>query len=260
MNFDTHLRRLDDALSKFSCAPATLASDLVLLGLAADVADSARAASFIADSPLPHKAYPLARLAFDGAQNALVLATHEDYAIAGARAWAYFEWKNTPFRTRSTVQDDPESLTPVEAQWFRKETGKLATIWDSMAPGCGAVLLQQAEIILQEKRSRPDNWLGANMTRRMHRAYELVAESYGTAIAGDTASINRSLYVGMCRESHAHPRFESISFHHDLGTNRVHVAPYPRDFEQAKRVVMTCTGQSLWETTEALLWRSRAAV
>jgi hypothetical protein len=40
-------------------------------------------------SGLPHKGFANARLAFEGAQQALVLATHEDYVTAGARAWVF---------------------------------------------------------------------------------------------------------------------------------------------------------------------------
>ncbi len=94
-----HLAEFDEELAAFRCRPATLVADLVVLGFGRDLADTAHAIESFADSPRPHKAYPNARLAFELAQNIVVLATHEDYGAVGARAWVYFEDKDSRWRS-----------------------------------------------------------------------------------------------------------------------------------------------------------------
>jgi hypothetical protein len=69
------LDELGAELNSFAFRPKTLVSDLVLFALATDVFESAKAVQQTSDSALPHKAFSNTRLAFEGAQQALVLAT-----------------------------------------------------------------------------------------------------------------------------------------------------------------------------------------
>ena len=74
MGLAEKLDELGAELNAFAFQPRTLVSDLVLFALATDVFESAKAVRHTSESTLPHKAYSNARLAFEGAQQALVLA------------------------------------------------------------------------------------------------------------------------------------------------------------------------------------------
>jgi hypothetical protein len=87
-----------------------------MLGLAADVLETAEAVHHTAETGLPHKAFSNARLAFEAAQNLLVLATHEDYQHAGTRAWVYFEHKTASWR--ATAARKREGGEPVSGNRF----------------------------------------------------------------------------------------------------------------------------------------------
>ena len=85
------IEELASALSAFVCRPSSLIADLVLVALTTDLVETGLAVHETSGSALPHKGYSNARLAFETAQNLLVLATHENYELAGAIAWVYFE-------------------------------------------------------------------------------------------------------------------------------------------------------------------------
>lgn len=63
--------------------------DLVLLGYLREAEENASAVLALAESDVPHRAFPNARAVFEAAQLALVLTTHPDYRYAGALAWVH---------------------------------------------------------------------------------------------------------------------------------------------------------------------------
>lgn len=255
MDLKTAIAELDSELQTFTCRPRTLVPDLVLYGLALDVLESAGAVAYLEASSLPHRAYPNARVAFEGAQSALVLATHEDYERVGARAWVYFEWKDRAWRSKLEQMTIPEDPAAAEKDWLAQDVAKMAACWNSVSDGQGRLLFQALSNIRQQKERQPDNWLAEEMAPRQHRAYALIAASRGTRFDVDSAEVNEDLYIGLCRESHARPRFNSIAFHHDQSTGRIRIEADPRNVEQARQVVTTSTQFSVQETTEALRWQ-----
>jgi hypothetical protein len=255
MGLDEAITQLRDELAAFECRPYTLLPDLVLFGLLADLLDSATAVAHVALSNVPHKAYPNARAAFEAAQNALVLVTHEDYARAGARAWVYYQWKDREWRCESAQR---EGFAGTPLQWLQNDVSQMANIWNSMAPCQGNLLLEELAAILPVKALRPDNWLAENMTRRQHRAYQLLAAAQGNELEGDSAEVNQAMYHALCRETHGRPRFDSIAFTHDRRRSRVRLEPSQRNMESARGAVLAGTALSLQEALGSLgFWKRR---
>ncbi|SRR5258706_2115722 len=106
----------------FTCRPRTLAGDMVLFGLGADVLETAKAVLHTATSALPYKAYSNARLTFEGAQILVVLSTHETYELAGTRAWVYFEMKSAAWRASSQrMRKTPSAMNQEQILQLRVE-------------------------------------------------------------------------------------------------------------------------------------------
>jgi hypothetical protein len=211
-----------------------------------------------AHSPLPHKAYSNARLAFEGAQNLLVLATHENYEAAGAQAWVYFESKDARWRVAFGRQKNV--LTPglTEDQWLDQRVADMARVWSSVSQGQGQLLLDAPGVVRRERKKRPDNWLHEDMTFRQHRAYTLFAASGGKTFQANSAELNQAMYQALCRETHARPRLDSFGVIHDRGTVQVVISP--RNLEQARYAVTAGTELCVQEGVAALRWQRMGTV
>jgi len=259
MNLATSIDELKRELADFDCRPATLVPDLVMIALATDVLESAIAAQHTVQSPLPHKAYANARLAFDGAQQLLVLSTHEEYEHAGALAWVYFESKDADWRTEFERQRVKGAETLSDEEWLDRRVKQMAAVWDSAAHGRGQLLLNALGAARQSAKKKPDNWLHENMAARQHRAYSLFAAQTGGKTA-ETEELNKNMYRVLCREAHARPRLDSFGVIHDRVRATVRIDILPRDLERARRVVAASTQLAVEETSLSLRWQRTGAV
>lgn len=260
MELSKRLVELDSELRCFECRPKTLVPDIVLLGLATDVFESALAVQDTACSPLPHKAYSNAQLAFEGAQNLLVLATHEEYEAAGARAWVYFELKDAGWRVAFGRQKDVLAPGLTENHWLDQRVADMAGVWNSVSQGQGQLLLDALAVVRRERRKRPDNWLHEDMTLRQHCAYTLFAASGSKKFLVNTAELNKAMYQTLCRETHARPRLDSFGVIHDRDRGTVSVVISPRNLEKARYAVKAGTELSIQEAVAALRWQRMGAV
>src|SRR5688572_22974332 len=129
MDLDARLAELEVELKAFKCRPSTLISDMVLIALTRDLVETGIAIHHILRSDLPHKAYANARLAFETAQNILVLSTHEDYDNAGPLAWVYFEGKDAAWRSE-IARRKTGGKGPTEEEWLDARVDEMARIWD----------------------------------------------------------------------------------------------------------------------------------
>ncbi len=249
------LEELSRELERFQYAAESLLPDLVLRGITSDVYESSVAVGHLLTSPMPHKAYSNARLAFEGAQNALVLATHERYDWAGALAWVFFDWKDRNWRVQ--LENKGNSATQNGDEWLDRRITYLANVWNEFSPGQGGLLCEALKVVRQKANTRPDNWLHENMTARHDRAYELIAAGKGRIVP--MASVNREIYAALCRESHTGPRLDSFKVQKPNGGVGVKVEIQARDLAQVRKAVASSTELCLEEAAEALRYRRRRA-
>ncbi|MBI4165708.1 MAG: hypothetical protein HY508_08255 [Acidobacteria bacterium] len=231
-----------------------------MLALGTDVFECAVAVQDTAGSALPHKGYANARLAFEGAQNLLVLATHEEYEAAGALAWVYFESKDANWRASAEERKNPAGPHLTEGQWLEQRISQIANVWDSNAKGKGRLLLDALARVRGERKKRPDNWLHENMAARQHRAYTVFALSGAGRSLAATAELNEQTYHALCRVTHARPRFDSFAIIRDQARGIIRVDVLPRNFDQARYAVTTCTTLSVREAVAALRWQRTGTV
>jgi hypothetical protein len=255
--------KLDDLgaeLDSFAFRPRTLVSDLVLFALATDVFESAKAVHHTSNSALPHKAYSNARLAFEGAQQSLVLATHEDYETAGALAWVYFESKDANWRAALERKKHAHSSEPTDDQWIEARVTQMSRAWDSVAEGRGSLLFNALNQVRRDRKKKPDNWLHENMTLRQHRAYAVFAARGTSGVPGESAELNQNMYLALCRETHARPRLDSFGIVLDRARGTIRVQLETRSLEQARHAVSAGTELSVAETIAAVRWQRPGAV
>src|SRR4051812_7189331 len=169
MALPEQIRELNDELDRFEWRIETLPGDLVVLGLATDVLETAAAVQEASESRLPHKAYANSRLAFEAAQNVLVLATHEDYQEAGIKAWVYFELKTATWRAKAARRHNADGTD--ERQLLERRVAQMTEAWGTLYPEAGPMLQGALADVWARRRMRPDNWLHDNMSARQHRAY-----------------------------------------------------------------------------------------
>ena len=80
MNLQTEISELRQTQTTFEFRANTFLADLVLLGLSVEVEESARAVQSLIATDLPHRALPLARTAYEAAQQ-----LRRAHALDGAR-------------------------------------------------------------------------------------------------------------------------------------------------------------------------------
>jgi len=244
MDIDDALTALQQVIDDFRFAASSLVADIALIGLGIDVLEAGQAVRTLAGSQLPHRAYPCGRQAFEAAQQAIVLATHEHYVEPGARAWVYFERKDSKWRASMA------KITP--HQWLERRVEEMAAIWDSISPGCGTTLRHALQT--RKQTVRPDNWLGEVMTARQHAGLAKIATALGNTLTGDSAATNAQLYAALCRETHARPRLEVAAVHHSADGS-LRIDSVPRDLAKASACVLLSASLSAQEAMLALAWR-----
>src|SRR4051812_25070197 len=84
------LDRLEDVKKYFHYTPASILGDCVLISYINEVSNSASITELLVQTPMPHKAFPIARAAFEAVQLATLLVTQEDYVTMGTAAWLYY--------------------------------------------------------------------------------------------------------------------------------------------------------------------------
>jgi hypothetical protein len=248
---------LNSELRAFSCRPPTLVADFVLAALATDLLETGQAVQETSSSSLPHKAYPNARLAFETAQNLVVLAAHEKYQFAGAVAWVYFESKDA--RWRSEMDRSAGTVTTAD-QWLEMRVSQMASICNSASDGQGELLWEALTSVRRDSKKKPDNWLHENMARRHHLAYAVFGANGGNPLALDSAELNEKLYQALCRETHVRPRLDSFAVVHDRAANTIRIDIAPRNLERARSAVVAGTELSISEGITALRWQRARAV
>jgi hypothetical protein len=197
---------------------------------------------------------------FEGAQQPVVLATHESYEISGARAWVYFEAKSARWRADWQQRRHPEASPLSDQTLLEERVNQMASIWDSVCHGQGQVLRDAFVQVWSERKKRPDNWLHENLTVRQHRAYDILAASTGAATSANGAKLNQSMYEVLCHETHAHPRLDSFGVIHDRTHDTIRIDRLPRDMERARVAVETGTELAVREATLGLRWQRAGAV
>lgn len=248
------IRELNEEIDRFQWRVGTLPADLVLLGLATDVIETAAAVQQVSQSRMPHKAYANGRLAFEGAQNLLVLATHENYAEAGTRAWVYFELKTASWRAEAARHRNVEGVD--ERQLLERRVAQMTEAWGALNDAAGLALQRALAHVWDHRRARPDNWLHENMSRRHHRAYVQFAAVTGGPVE-DTVATNRAMYEVLCHETHAHPRLDQFEIR--VADGRFSVVRKLRGEEAARKSITGATEMAVRESIAALRWQRTGA-
>lgn len=174
----------------------TLVPDLALIGLVDDIIDAVETAVLLLQGDKPHRAYSMARVAFEAAQRLLVIGTAEDYTRIGTRAWLYYQLKDEALGIESDAEDEPA----------RKQ---IIAVWEDRFPAASEVASTEREaLIKQEKQRTPDNFLGINLGDAVNDAYKAIAAVNGATVPEDAAKIDRKAYQSLCRDTHACVRLE----------------------------------------------------
>lgn len=250
MDLTAELSGLQQAQSTFEFRAETFLADLILLGLSVEVEESARAVQSLVATELPHRAFPLARTAYEAAQQALVLATHEDYAEIGTRAWVFFE-------RRLASKGGAESKEDAAGELGRR-IAEMNRVWTGFHPSASDVLWR-AQLAVAKLPKKPDNWLGEYFTERHRLAYEMVFSARKMPPAEGIAEINKALFHVLSLETHATPRIHPRKVMVDK-TGAIMVESLPRDLRSAGSNASMCAALSTHETTWALMWRSARAL
>jgi hypothetical protein len=255
MSFSRAVEGLEKEIDMFQCRPSSLPGDIVLLGLARDVYDTVIAVAHTLTTELPHKAYANARLVFEAAQSALVLATHEDFVRAGALAWTYYE-NVTALSQAMARQSGSSTLEDAQLAILDRRVNDFASGWETVRAGSSAILQDAKRETWSKRKAKPDNWLHEALDARQLRGYTLFATvSGGTAPAPqDLADLNKAMYRVLCHETHAHPRMHSFRFRR-MDDGLIEVLSEDRDAEGSRRSIASCVEMAVEETATSLRWQ-----
>ncbi|MBW4481428.1 MAG: hypothetical protein KME14_02680 [Tildeniella torsiva UHER 1998/13D] len=252
-NLQNAIRILHKSQKAFRFSANTLLADIALFGLAFDVLDSAYAVEILSETRLPHRGYPIARTAFEAAQQAMVLATQENYALAGARAWIYFCKKDSEWLAQSCPEGSGINNREDAEIWFKEKLAEMLVTWGEFSPG-KQILISNAVDLLNKQSRRPDNWLGQSMGSLQDEAYKKIAKFFGNDIVEGSVEMNRSIYSRLSKETHARARLEPVSF--GLGADGfINVEFATRDTEVNSKSVSLSTALSVQEAAMSLVYR-----
>lgn len=198
-----------ERLGQFKPHPAHFVADLALRGLLLDLEENALTGKAIVDGPMPHRAYPSARAAFEACQLSLLLATADDYDLEGATAWVHFLRKDAEFARLHGETPHMDGLTPNE--WLRAAVEEIADTWESLSAGKRSVV-QAACDALDKKPRKPDNWAGLPLDREL--ASRLAAKARGRSPEvpiADAKDAHKRAYAALSRGAHPRPCLRPLS-------------------------------------------------
>jgi hypothetical protein len=249
------LLKLMEERDNFLCQPKTLLADMVLQAYVINVLESVQAATgilILRPNRIPHRAFSLVRLSFEAAQQGMVLATQDDYAYMGAKAFVYYirrdkKWllQAKPYGSGINNEDDAKI-------WFEDKLKDIANTWDSFSAGQGK-LVEQARVELQKQGSRPDNWLGKDMALAQDEAYRKIA-SHLKIDFDQLSMINRAHYSSLSRDSHAGLIINTDVTFENL-PNGIKATTSPRDNDTNSKIVIETASESVFEIQMALNYR-----
>lgn len=253
MTLTKAIEELNKAQSDFKYRPETMVADIVLMGLTMEVYESAKVVEILANSDFPHRAFANARNAFEAAQQAMVLAAQEDYALAGARAWVYFYKKDSEWLANARPEGSGVTNKEDAQKWYERHISQMAKTWDSLSPNKGQ-LLYRADELLRSQKKGADNWLGQSMGVMQDHAYRVVFARFGGNATEDSISMNKAIYGSLSRETHARMRYENIAFRqHQDGFLEVDFGS--RDNQLNAKSARRVTLQAVQEAMLALTYR-----
>lgn len=249
LDINSRLQRLQQLRSEHGIRGVTLVPDLALVGLIDDVIDAAETALELLATAHPYRAYSMVRTAFEASQRLLIIGTSSDYAGIGTRAWLYYRAKDNALGEVGDGARDQE----IEDQFV--ET------WEQRFPLAREVVEREKATldVLRKKRS-PDNFLGKSLAPAAQRAYEQLMGENDEQLP-DSIPVNRAIYGGLSRESHACLRLDPMSIRIDTD-GYVELGESPRDADAVARNVELGLDDILREAiaaTEHRLRKRRAA-
>jgi hypothetical protein len=193
-SINSGLAKLRGLRAQHGFRAATLVPDLAFIGLVDDTIDAVEEALSLLDGPRPHRAYAIARIAFEAAQRLIVLGTADDYLELGTRAWLYYVGKDEALvagRARDAVAG-------------RRD--KIIETWSLRNGNASAIVAVELEKL--RKKKGPDNFLGRDMAEAAGAAYAKLAKLMGSADDADMVQADRAIYRMLCRDAHACIRLE----------------------------------------------------
>lgn len=222
---------------------SSLVPDLALVGLAADAADAADSALDLLEGSRPYRAYAMARVCFEASQRVLPLAVAEDYLRLGTRAWVYYQCKDAALR------GSPRFSLGSEAE-------EIVRFWENVNADARA-LIEEAVASLRSQSRGPDNYLGRNLAEVAAECYEVLASALGNVVPSDNIEINRRVYAGLSRDTHACLRLQPRALR--AGAHGfVEVLETERDPMEVSEAVFLALSTSLRETIGGLQFRLAA--
>jgi hypothetical protein len=207
LTLDRAKEKLATARGVITVTPRFLLADMALFGLLDEVEDSIAVAEHLLDTDFAHRAAPHARIAYEAAQQALILATEEDYASAGARVIIYFRRKDRDLMRRADG-GVPESIEKADA-WYQDRLLNLCKLWELHWPDAG-VAFEEARRAVDKLPRKPDNWIGAYPAQVLDGRYALLASALGNPAPLRVTAVTADAYSALSRSSHLSPEFPEL--------------------------------------------------
>lgn len=213
INFDLHdaLVELRAALDRHQLRFSEFAGDLTLWGFMLGVWESGNAVLYLVqETEFGPASFPCVRAAFEGAQDALLLATEPDYNEAGARARVFERLEQADIRdeTRTAFGTSDEERKPLGYDEAIAAVRADAAKWNAEYPKKGDLLLN-ALADLQPKfeaarcgKKHPAHW--SKLSRRQ------IARELGDRLnEPEFTTMMIAMFAALSRSSHPRLRLES---------------------------------------------------
>jgi hypothetical protein len=260
--YNMALRAFREHFAAFVPHASHLVPDIALRGFLHEMLENALIASSIAEGPIPHRAFPNVRSAFEAAQLALLLATSSDYDLDGARAWVYDLRKDRELQRSAeglpeSTDADASGYSPDER--YEGAIKEMAEFWEDYARGKGH-FMKRAQAIVEKQKRKPDNWAGVAIGVELARRLRLMAEQRGAETAVGNPDIALSgAYTVMCRFTHPRPSLRPLTFKRQ-SDDSVSIEYEKPDHENNRAMVATLAAGSLNFGTSALQLRVKMNV
>jgi hypothetical protein len=179
---------------------------MVLFSFLHEIEGSAVATLSLATTSARGHAGPNARACFEAAQNALLLATADDYAYAGALAYVYFMRKDLRFEEVAAEAFGPATVG--DGEWsFDEALAEMEATSARFGP-VNTGLIARARAELEARPNGPDNWLGRSPAQVLAAQGRKFGNAEATARIGDPARW-RAVYAHLCRQTHTRLRLRA---------------------------------------------------
>lgn len=242
---------LAEARGRIVVAPRVMLADMALFGLLDDVHESIAVAELVLETKFYYRAAGLIRTAYEAGQQAMVLATEEDYSASGAAMLIYFKKKDLAIAKLAKAGLHDSAIAESEAE-YEKGLAGLRSLWIDHWPPAEQIF-DEARFRVEALPPKPDNWLGKDMPSQVEQSYGRLTARLGGSAPDGVRATTRGAFAALSLGAHLRPELPEAVLKNAAG--ELTFRPRPRNRERVRTSLIAGATAAVGEAMLAAAYR-----